>query len=99
MEYRTLGQSGLVVPVIGMGTWRTFDVRGTAAGQHARTIVDTALAAGAKREGALRVAMAARFFVHSFQLAGTGFKTCLGKGDSPILLPGHRKTGTVAESF
>jgi len=30
-----------------MGTWRTFDVRGAAAEQHARTIVDTALAAGA----------------------------------------------------
>jgi aryl-alcohol dehydrogenase-like predicted oxidoreductase len=30
-----------------MGTWRTFDVRGAAAEQHARTIVDTALGAGA----------------------------------------------------
>jgi len=30
-----------------MGTWRTFDVRGAAAEQHARAIVDAALAAGA----------------------------------------------------
>src|SRR4051812_16073558 len=47
MERRAFGQTGIVVPAIGMGTWRTFDVSGTAAEQHARTIVDTALAAGA----------------------------------------------------
>jgi aryl-alcohol dehydrogenase-like predicted oxidoreductase len=46
MERRTLGNSGLEVPAIGMGTWRTFDVRGEAAAQ-ARAIVDQALAAGA----------------------------------------------------
>ena len=28
MEKRRLGQSGLVASVIGMGTWKTFDVRG-----------------------------------------------------------------------
>ena len=47
MEHRVLGQSGLQVPVVGMGTWRTFDVRGEQAEQTARTIVDEALAAGA----------------------------------------------------
>jgi aryl-alcohol dehydrogenase-like predicted oxidoreductase len=47
MERRAFGQTGMLVPTIGMGTWRTFDVRGVAAEQHARTIVDTALAAGA----------------------------------------------------
>jgi aryl-alcohol dehydrogenase-like predicted oxidoreductase len=47
MERRAFGQTGLLVPAIGMGTWRTFDVRGAAAEQHARTIVDTALAADA----------------------------------------------------
>jgi aryl-alcohol dehydrogenase-like predicted oxidoreductase len=47
MQRRAFGQTGLLVPVIGMGTWRTFDVRGAAAEQHARTIVDTALGAGA----------------------------------------------------
>jgi aryl-alcohol dehydrogenase-like predicted oxidoreductase len=35
------------VPTVGMGTWRTFDVRGAAAEQQARTIVDVAIAAGA----------------------------------------------------
>jgi aryl-alcohol dehydrogenase-like predicted oxidoreductase len=48
METRTLGRSGLAVPVIGMGTWRTFDVSGAAAEERCRTIVSTALAGGAR---------------------------------------------------
>jgi aryl-alcohol dehydrogenase-like predicted oxidoreductase len=47
MERRTLGNSGLEVPAIGMGTWRTFDVRGEAATAQARAIVDQAFAGGA----------------------------------------------------
>jgi hypothetical protein len=33
MEIRTLGKSGLYVPAVGMGTWRTFDVRGKSLGE------------------------------------------------------------------
>jgi aryl-alcohol dehydrogenase-like predicted oxidoreductase len=47
METRTLGSTGLVVPVVGMGTWQTFDVRGEAAEAGARAVVDAALEAGA----------------------------------------------------
>jgi aryl-alcohol dehydrogenase-like predicted oxidoreductase len=47
MERRTLGTTGLDVPVIGMGTWRTFNVRGAAAETNARAIVECALTAGA----------------------------------------------------
>ena len=47
MQQRKLGSGGPVVPVVGMGTWRTFDVRGPAAHQRSRRIVDEALAAGA----------------------------------------------------
>lgn len=47
MEHRTLGNTGLQVPVVGMGTWQTFNVRGDAAVRNARSIVDTALKAGA----------------------------------------------------
>ncbi len=47
MEYRTLGNSGLQVPVVGMGTWKTFDVQGSVAINNARSIVDAALQAGA----------------------------------------------------
>lgn len=47
MEQRLLGKTGLHVPVIGMGTWRTFDVRGRGPEQRAHAVVDEALAAGA----------------------------------------------------
>ena len=47
MGERRLGSSGLFVPVVGMGTWRTFDVRGDADKANARAIVDAALGAGA----------------------------------------------------
>ena len=43
MEHRALGKTGLQVPVVGMGTWRTFDVHTEAAKRNARAIVDTAL--------------------------------------------------------
>src|SRR5438034_2165743 len=41
MERRPLGSSGLAVPAVGMGTWRTFDTDDDRA-----AIVDEALAAG-----------------------------------------------------
>lgn len=44
MEQRRLGKTELSVPVIGMGTWRTFDVSGESAMKNARIIIDTALA-------------------------------------------------------
>jgi aryl-alcohol dehydrogenase-like predicted oxidoreductase len=47
MELRRLGKSGLQVPAVGMGTWRTFDVSGRLAEANARATVDRALEAGA----------------------------------------------------
>src|SRR5438874_12693061 len=47
MERRQLGATGLIVPVVGVGTWRTFDVRGPDAEADARRRVDEALEAGA----------------------------------------------------
>jgi aryl-alcohol dehydrogenase-like predicted oxidoreductase len=46
MERRRLGQSGLEVPVVGMGTWRTFDVRGARDEARAEAIVHEALRLG-----------------------------------------------------
>jgi aryl-alcohol dehydrogenase-like predicted oxidoreductase len=43
MEQRDLGRSVLRLPVIGMGTWRTFDVTGAERERNARAIVDAAL--------------------------------------------------------
>ena len=46
METRKLGQSGLTVPAVGMGTYRTFDVSGSAAERHCFEIVNSALRVG-----------------------------------------------------
>lgn len=46
MEHRAFGATGLDVPVIGMGTWQTFDVRGAAADQRTR-VTDAAFETGA----------------------------------------------------
>jgi aryl-alcohol dehydrogenase-like predicted oxidoreductase len=48
MQHRPLGDGGHPVPVVGMGTWRTFDVRGEGGIAAAREVVDAALAAGAR---------------------------------------------------
>ncbi len=47
MERRLLGQTGLTVPAVGMGTWRTFDVGSAAAEGAVRARVDEALRAAA----------------------------------------------------
>ncbi|MEA2270128.1 MAG: hypothetical protein QOC64_2738 [Solirubrobacteraceae bacterium] len=48
MEERRLGTSGLQVPVVGMGTWQTLDVRGGEDEARARAIVREALDVGAR---------------------------------------------------
>ena len=48
MEQRPLGDGGPGLPVVGMGTWQTLDVRGTQAMAGARRVVDAALAAGVR---------------------------------------------------
>jgi aryl-alcohol dehydrogenase-like predicted oxidoreductase len=45
MEHREFGATGLRVPVVGMGTWQTFDVRGVEADARAR-VTDAALETG-----------------------------------------------------
>jgi aryl-alcohol dehydrogenase-like predicted oxidoreductase len=47
MDRRALGSTGLDVPAVGMGTWRTFDVRGRDAEARCRAVLDAAYAAGA----------------------------------------------------
>jgi aryl-alcohol dehydrogenase-like predicted oxidoreductase len=64
MEHRILGKSGLNVPVIGMGTWQTFYVPGTAAEQNARAVVDRALQAGASFFASSPIYEKEAFFLH-----------------------------------
>jgi len=47
MERRPLGATGMDVPVVGMGTWRTFDVEGRDAEARCRAVLDAAYEAGA----------------------------------------------------
>lgn len=46
MEQRSLGRSGLALPVVGMGTWKTFDVTDRASIDQRRRVVDVALEHG-----------------------------------------------------
>jgi aryl-alcohol dehydrogenase-like predicted oxidoreductase len=46
VELRALGTSGIDVPVVGMGTWKTFDVREPREIAHRVTVVDAALESG-----------------------------------------------------
>ena len=46
MQQRGLGKSGLAVPVIGAGTWKTFDVRGDSDERRRRDLVVRAVAHG-----------------------------------------------------
>jgi aryl-alcohol dehydrogenase-like predicted oxidoreductase len=46
VERRELGASGLTVPVVGLGTWRTLDVRDPAGEAGVRRLVDAAIEAG-----------------------------------------------------
>jgi aryl-alcohol dehydrogenase-like predicted oxidoreductase len=46
MQQRRLGRSGLDVPVVGMGTWKTFDVRGAREVDARRVVADAAIESG-----------------------------------------------------
>ena len=46
METRAFGTTGVELPVVGLGTWQTFDVSGAEAEAASRAVVDEALAGG-----------------------------------------------------
>jgi len=66
METRPLGKSGIAVPVVGMGTWRTFDVRGAVAEAGRRDLVSAALA------GAMRLFDSSPMYGEAERVLGLG---------------------------
>jgi diketogulonate reductase-like aldo/keto reductase len=48
LEERALGYEGPALPIVGMGTWQTFDVRGEGAEAGVRAVVAAALGAGTR---------------------------------------------------
>jgi aryl-alcohol dehydrogenase-like predicted oxidoreductase len=48
VETRQFGRTGRSLPVVGMGTWSTFDVKSAEAEAHTALVLDEALAAGAR---------------------------------------------------
>ena len=48
MEIRRFGKTGFDLPVVGMGTWSTFDVKGRDAEARTRAVLDAALSGGAR---------------------------------------------------
>jgi aryl-alcohol dehydrogenase-like predicted oxidoreductase len=46
MEHRPLGRTGVELPVVGLGTWRVLDVRGSAAEADRRAVVQRSLDSG-----------------------------------------------------
>ena len=50
METRQLGSAGLIVPTVGLGAGRTFDVRGARAEVNASAALDQALSTGARQQ-------------------------------------------------
>ncbi|MEP6690754.1 MAG: aldo/keto reductase [Gemmatimonadaceae bacterium] len=46
MQHRALGKSGITVPIVGMGTWKTLDVQGAEAIAARRVVIDAAIDAG-----------------------------------------------------
>lgn len=46
MEHRQLGKTGFSIPVVGMGTWKTFDVKGSREEEYRIEIVKTAYEQG-----------------------------------------------------
>ncbi|NTU79174.1 MAG: hypothetical protein HGA45_07190 [Chloroflexales bacterium] len=87
MEQRALGASGLTVPAVGMGTWRTFDVRGAAASANARAVVDVALAAGAPRSDSSPMHGAAAQVLGKALRAASPRARPLASGGQPRTIP------------
>ena len=53
MEKRAFGKTEMSVPVVGMGTWQTFDVRGPLV-EERRLVTDAAFATGSDEAGGVK---------------------------------------------
>jgi aryl-alcohol dehydrogenase-like predicted oxidoreductase len=99
METRRFGNSGLTVPVVGMGTWQTFNVRNPSGVAGIRGVVDAALDAGTNLFDSSPMYGAAEQVLAATLGARRGQALIATKIWSPSTAEGRRQLSSALQAF